>query len=287
MNPLYPLRVPVSLFPQASFDPRAFRADIISFGGGEPNIRWERYFPCPCLGRQQIGGRSAAVGMENETLCPRCGGGGAYWKVQPDTYAIISARGAQVDKNGKLTGTSWNDVTARFSLLPENAPAHNDRLTVLNDFLLVHELKKKRASQSIAMRFPIVERAFISAVSPELSEVPMTTYESVLEIAWADPSGAFQGELTEGWEVVDGVLVLDDALEIPVNSSIAVSYWAHPRYIVMGHSFISRGQSTTRPEQIGEMGPEGYTELPVSVTGSLELVGLPSGAPAPNATYGG
>jgi len=277
----YPI-VPSASFPQAQFDPQVFRADVVNFAGGCPNIRWERYFPCPCLAKFSLLGTTGFVGGENDHTCTNCGGTGAYWRVQPDTYGIITNRGAQVDKNGKLTGTSWNDVTARFTLLPENAPAHNDRLTVLNDYILVHELRKlKTKAEPMACRFPIAERHVISANPAQTTETVCNT-ETVVELSWSNSDGEYQGALEIGTDViVDGGKIDFSASSVDVGSYIVVTYWAHPRYVVVGHTYISRAQPTPYPGQLGTREEPAQTEMPVAVNGQLELVGLPAGAPAP------
>lgn len=273
--------IPRVVAPQALFNPELFRSDIVQFAAGCPNIRWEKAFPCPCAWKPSFAGVEGEVGGESRPGCEKCRNSGVYYVRQSDTYAIVTSAGATATKSGKLTGDSWMDVQAKFTCLPETAPAHLDRLSILNAWIQVSERRTRRRTVE-SCRFPLEEREIVSA-SPNNSHTPICHKETLIECAWASSSGVFQATLAPDVDlrVVDGNIdwtIGDDLGSAPpVGCDYTATYWARPRYIIQGHPFIHRPSVTKKPSQVGVNEAAGSTDMPVAAVGYLELVGVAAG----------
>jgi len=263
------------------FNPEIFRSDIVKFGGDCPNIRWEKAFPCPCKMVVTLRSIDGEIGGESRTGCTQCHNAGVYYVRQPDTYAIVTGVGETSSSSGKTTGSGWADVQATFTFLPENAPAHDDRVTDLRSWIQVSE-RRKRKRDGEKFRFPLEVREIIAADSGN-DTVPVCFRQTVIELATALPSGAFAARLTEGvdFEVLDGELIwaLGDALETApaVGSDYTVTYWIHPRYLIQNIPYISRPSVTSTPKQVGGVMTPALTDMPVKAIGYLEFVGPAAG----------
>ncbi len=282
--------LPRHIIQQALFNPEAFRGEIVSFGGGCPNIRWEKAFPCPCAWRTTFSGEEGEVGGESRPGCLKCRNTGVYYVRQADTYAIVTDAAGNSGR-GKNTGDSWLDVQARFTCLPETAPAYQDRLTILTAWLQVSERRKRRLDTE-ALRFPIEVRDIVSASANDPS-TPICVNESVIRCSHADSDGAYVGELEEGvhFTVVDGSIVWeaspDPDSEVGLGDpwiggpsqgcDYTITYWIHPRYVIQGLPFIHRPQPTRKPQQVGADSAVDATDMPVRATGNLETVGVAAG----------
>lgn len=286
MRILHPV-IPKFVAPQAIMDPVGFRSDIVQFAGGEPNVRWEIAMPCPCSARATFSGVEGEVGGEPQGGCPKCGNIGTYWVRQPDTFAIVTSGENNPRHREKVTGEGWADGSVRFTCLPENAFGKNDRVTLLHAWIRVTEKRIRRRTLE-ALRFPLEAREIVSA-SPSDPRQAILTRESVIEIAWADRTGAFQRVLVEGedFRVIDTMLDWSpgDRLDLPeeerpaartapeVGAQYVVTYWAHPRYVVDAIPFVHRPAATRRPRQVDAEGVPAPTDMPVLVTATLETVG--------------
>lgn len=276
----HPLR-PKYVAPQALFDPEIFRSDIIKFGGDTPNIRWEKAFPCPCRMQVTLQSIDGEVGGEPRTGCSNCHNAGVYYVRQPDTYAIVTGVGEVNSSSGKSTGSGWAEVQATFTFLPENAPAHDDRVTDLRSWIQVSE-RRRRKRDVETFRFPLEVRDIVAA-DPGNPTVPTFHRQTVIELAAANADGSFKGRLEEGvdFEVIDGTLdwALGDALGTApeVGSDYTVSYWAHPRYLIQNIPYISRPSVTSKPKQVGGVTTPALTDMPVKAVGFLEFVGPAAG----------
>jgi hypothetical protein len=173
------------------------------------------------------------------------------------------------------------DVQAKFTCLPETAPAHLDRLSILNAWIQVSERRTRKRTVEVC-RFPLEEREVISA-SPNNAHTPVCHRETVIECAWANASGEFQASLAQGvaFQVEDGSLdwTIGDTASLapPVGCDLTITYWARPRYIIQGHPFIHRPQATKKPDQVGANTAAASTDMPVVAVGYLELVGVAAG----------
>lgn len=275
--------IPRAPVPQSTMDPEFFRGDIINFAGGAPNIRWERAFPCPCAYVTEFANVEGEVGGEPRLQCTKCKGAKFYYVRQPDTYAIVSGATSQDVLKGRVSGEELRDVKARFTCLPETAPQAYDRLSLLNAWVLVHELRVRRLDVETP-RFPLETRTYIQG-SEDDPTLPEEVEETVVGAAWANAAGVFQATLelgvafgvTEAGEI-DWTAGSNPELAPPVGSPYTISYWARPRFIVIGQPYVSRTQPTYRPSQIGDESADlTPTDMPVLVIGQMEYIGITPG----------
>lgn len=273
--------IPKYVAPQALFNPEIFRSDIVKFAGGCPNIRWEKAFPCPCSMRMTLREIDGEVGGESKTLCPQCAGASVYYVRQPDTFAIVTSVGETNSASGKTTGQGWADIQATFTFLPENAPAHQDRVTDLRSWVQVSDRRKRKRTQE-KCRFPLEERVIVGADAAN-STVAVCFRETVIEMATADAAGAFVARLTPtvDFDVIDGEIdwTKGDILETApaVGCVYFVTYWVHPRYLIQNIPFISRPSVTQQPKQVGGVETPALTDMPVKAVGFMEFIGPAAG----------
>jgi hypothetical protein len=284
----YPI-MPRFIAPQAILDPSIFRSDIVAFAGGKPNVRWERAFPCPCSARSTFVGDEGEIGGEPADECPACNNTGTYFVRQPDTFAVHTSATDDPKHRMKVTGEGWSDGTIELTFLPENAPGHLDRVTLLNAWIRVAERRVRRRTKE-ALRFPLEARPIVSA-DPNNPSQTILTHEDIIEIAWADTAGRYRGRLERGadWAISsEGLLdwTPGDRLDLPeperssarsappLRCQYVVSYWVRPRYIVTSIPFVHRPDPTQRPGQIEDGGGTPRpTDMPVHCTAQLEIVG--------------
>lgn len=284
----YPI-LPTFIQPQAIFDPTLFRSDIVAFGGGKPNVRWERAMPCPCSARSTFIGIEGEVGSEPADACPQCFNTGTRYVRQPDTYAVHTNATTSPQHRDKYTAEGWTNGTVELTFLPENAPGHLDRITLLNAWIRTSERRVRRRVRE-ALRFPIEARPIVSA-DPNDSRQTIITNEDIIEIACADLAGNFDRVLTRNVDYTlapNGLIdwTPGDRIDLPesnraaartscsVGAGYVVTYWIRPRYVVTSIPFIHRPDPTQRAFQTNDAGGVAKpTDMPVHCSAELEIVG--------------
>lgn len=276
----YPI-LPKFIAPQAIFDPAIFRSDIVAFGGGRPNVRWERAMPCPCSARTTFAGIEGEVGSEPADACPECHNTGTRYVAQPDTYAVHTGATTDPKHRAKYTAEGWVDGSIELTFLPENAPGHLDRVTLLNAWIRTSERRVRRRVRE-ALRFPIEARPIVSA-DPNNATQTILTHEGIIEIACADLAGNFDRVLTRDVDYTlapNGLLdwtpgdEADPATACVVGAGYVVTYWIRPRYVITSIPFVHRPDPTQRVYQTNDAGGQSRpTDMPVHCTAELEIVG--------------
>lgn len=276
--PLLPPRAPIKLKPRGDFDAEGFRRLIFQVGA---EATWEARSQCPC-GRM-LNDVAADMGYnpleahfivrDSRVDCPLCKGVG-YFLHSPQPVRLLI-------QDMKVYGRRWSGAgeygagSARLSMLPEHKPALGDRITVKRSVLLVREERQRGASAIEALRFPIAGQA------QDLQQGK--TVFRTLTVHKADAANAttVNAVLLEGTDFVvtadgkiDWTLGIGTGKAPLANAYYTVSYYMHPRYVVIDLGFGIRDSFDGIHKPVNA--PE-HTNLPVMAIAKLEYMGARGG----------
>jgi len=234
--PLLPPREPAKLKPRGDFDAEGFRRLIFEKGA---EATWEARAQCPCgvsltdvatdMGYTPLPAYFSS--RDSHVGCPVCKGDGYYLhSAQPIRLLVQDMRiyGRRFGPTGE-----YGNGSARLSMLPEHKPALGDRITLKRSVMLVREDRQRLTVQE-DLRFPVA----VQLQDLAQGRVAFRT----LSVQKADGTGRTQlaYQLDEGVDfsvTPDGKIdwTLGDATgrSPAVNAYYTVSYYAHPRYVVI------------------------------------------------------
>ena len=263
-----PSRKPVKLGPRVDFRPEQFRKFFFKAG---IDLLWEQAQECPCKRSTSDYALDVTLHVTDQTSearidCVKCKGKGYFHHSPQKVRAIVTS--AQEEPDRFRVYGEFATGMVKISLLPEHLPSYGDRFTLSDSVLMFRETLVRSAEAIESTRFPIVTRA-----------LDLSTGESqvgVLNLHRANPDGTCtdDGALTEGVDFVltgDGKLdfTLGDALGTSPAENVryAVSYYAHPRFVVVDHPHAFRDTFTKRKSPV-----ENFRPLPIQCDARLEFL---------------
>ena len=263
-----PSRIPQKLGPRVDFRPEQFRKFILQAG---LQVQWEQAQECPCKrkGNELDLALSVPTGSrtaESRIDCEMCKGKGYFHHSAQTIIAVVTSSRENPDRF-RIYG-EYADGMIGLSLLPEHLPAWGDRFTLLDSVLLFRETRVRGAGAIESLRFPIVSRLLDLAGG--------STSVDVLQVHRGNADGTADqaGELDQDvdFEVTPGgdvdFTLGDVAQTAPVEGSrYAVSYYAHPRYMVVDHPHAFR-DTFIKTKQVDPT----FAPLPVQCDARLEFL---------------
>lgn len=256
-------------------DPRPQDYDKALQARGLPVV-WEQSAVCPC-------GRSAdAFGEgfgftdptalrptgESRTDCDVCKGKGYLYHSPTSTRVLVTGRSIDPKRYAELGETAAGVVGMTFRSV--NLPAFMDRVTLSLSIMLYRELTKRALTGTVdTLRYPVVERI-----------MPLATGTIVKGVLYAHKAAA-DGIATSAGVMVEGVDftvteagAIDWTLGVATGKApapgarYAMTYFAHPRYVVTSHPFSARDTMILHKSPT-----EVHTELPIRAMAKLEYLG--------------
>jgi len=261
---------PVKLGPVADFDLPGLRKHLYAKG---IDLVWEQANVCPCSRQQDSNmGIDLGVGVTVDTQmrrpdCVLCDGRGYYYH-SPIT---IRAQVVGYKSNPALfsqLGGEYMEGTVMVTLQPEHLPAQQDRLTAVHRVTIYREVRERTAATVERLRYPIVTRTL--ALSAGSTEVNVLAAQKASAAGLSTAADA----LVNGtdFDVVGGEIAWfkGDALGTApaVGDRYAMSYYIHPRWIVVDHPYVGR-DTHTKPKQ----STREHTALMVQCMARLEWLG--------------
>ena len=266
-----PSRVPPKLTPRADFRPEEFRKRILSHGA---RVYWEQAIDCPCARPVEEYGFSSSLGAGTlpanaraRADCPSCAGRGyAYHSGQEITALVTGARteGKRFSEYGGELSSGQIGIT----LLPEHLPRLGDRFTLIQSEMLFSETLTRGSGATDSPRYQIKIRAHDLAAGPQSF--------GVRYLLLADAQGEVDPSETRA-EGVDFTISAGGEIDwsgapplrAPAQGSrYSVTYYAHPRYMIVNHPHAVRDSQAVRKS------PSQYEiELPIYAEARLEFLG--------------
>lgn len=263
-----PSRQPVKLGPRVDFKPEEFRKFFFKAG---LDLTWEQAQECPCKRKTsdyslEVTLESTARTHEARIDCPLCKGRGYFHHSAQVVRAIVTGA-AENPERFRIYG-EFAAGMINISLLPEHLPSYGDRFTMTNSVLLYRETKVRGINAVESPRFPVVTR--------ELDLSTGSTQIGVLNLHRANADGTCspEGALTRG---VDFEITANGDLDFSLGdatgnapsagSRYAVSYYAHPRFVVVDHPHAFRDTFIKKKSPTVDFRP-----LPVQCNAKLEFL---------------
>tara|TARA_B100000575_G_scaffold294646_2_gene312626 strand:+ start:1181 stop:1999 length:819 start_codon:yes stop_codon:yes gene_type:complete len=263
-----PSRQPVKLGPRVDFRPEEFRKFFFKAG---LDLTWEQAQECPCKRATadytlEVSLNSTARTHEARLDCQQCKGKG-YFYHSPQTVRAIVTSAAENPERFRQYGEFATGMI-NISLLPEHLPSYGDRFTMSDSVLLFRETKVRGFDAIEKTRFPVVTR--------ELDLSTGSTQVGVLNLHRANADGTCTdaGALVQDVDfTVDANGDLDFTLgdangNAPSNGTrYAVSYYAHPRFVVVDHPHAFRDTFVKTKSPTVDFRP-----LPIQCNARLEFL---------------
>jgi hypothetical protein len=156
-----------------------------------------------------------------------------------------------------------------ISLLPEHLPAWGDRFTMINSVLLYRETRVRAAGAITTLKLPVVTRSLdlvqgatdINVLHAHKANVDGTTDVGLSLIPGQDFEVTAAGEID--WALGDA------SGNAPAEGvRFAISYYAHPRFVVIDHPHAFRDTFTKRknPDEV-------FAPLPIMCNARLDFLG--------------
>ena len=263
-----PSRQPVKLGPRVDFRPEQFRKFFFKAG---LDLKWEQAQECPC--KRPTADYSLDVTLqttdrtsESRIDCVKCKGKGYFYHSPQVVRSLVTTATENPDRF-RLYGEFATGMI-NISLLPEHLPSYGDRFTMSDSVLLFRETKIRSSNAVESPRFPIVTRSL--DLSSGVSQVGVLN----LHRANADGTCTDAVSLVQGTDfIVTASRDLDFTLgdgtgNAPVvNSRYSISYYAHPRYVVVDHPHAFRDTFTKKKTP-----SETFKPLPIQCNAKLEFL---------------
>lgn len=224
---------------RVDFEVLEFREAILQHGR---RLWWEGSNYCPCRVRLTAAGLTGSTG-ENRSDCPGCRGSGIVFDAGQQVVGLVQGVREEARRYNEfgVNATGYVNLT----LLPENLPATNDRLTLI-DAVRVHTEVKPREGTVETLRFPIVPRTVRVGTVGNLKLVRSVTLD-VLHVRATDATGTLTNTVyVKGthFTVVDGnvdwSLAVTAGTAPPIGSNVSYRYLTRPSFIVMDHGYVTR-----------------------------------------------
>lgn len=263
-----------------SFIPADYASEVVDLDDGDirssivgKSVRlwWEQGVSCPCRQVMELNGVTRPTGEPSST-CTFCSGAGImYVNGQQIVAMILSTSEHQnlYSEYGQYAkGTAW------ITLLPEHTADYRDRYTLLDGIRTHNEIRRRKGTID-KLRYPIVERTFVTGAPTD----PSIAVERTVGVQWcmaSDADGVTTGvELVEG---VDGEVTEDGrwdwSLGITAGTAPAIGelysirYFARPRMTLDDHTYLRRDQY-----RHNDAGALCLTPLPTRVLCILDYLG--------------
>lgn len=226
---------------------------------------WSQAAACPCTSETteldlEITEVSAdSVSMQQNQACPFCGGGGKLYH-SPQEIQVISTSADTDFLNARFGG--YKNGVIQLTMNPEHLPGYGDRFVFKDSVMQYSELLKYTGGNTLALKFPAVERTI------ELATGEAT--HSVLYMTYSNPVTG----VTTGEELVEGQdFTVTNAGNIlftnppPLNSRVSITYLCSPSYtcISFPHTFRDTRVRFKSTEDI-------TTRMPVQINAKLEFL---------------
>ena len=270
---------PKKLRPRLDFDLKLFRDRIYEKG---LYLSWEMAAECPCqtiisVGTGTIsaytgaGLKSGGTGEPNLN-CAQCSGTGVIYHSKQTIRGLVI--GAENDFDRFRVYGEYAIGMVGLTLLPEHVPGILDRFT-LNDSVMIYKETRKRTAGTVEkLRYPVASRS-ITVGSQADDTVAATQALSVLYARKATDAGVVVGdELVAGTDFtvnsdgdIDWTLGVTAGTAPTTGQYYAMTYFAHPRYVVMNHPHAFRDTYTAV-----KSATETLTNMPVKVDCMLEFL---------------
>lgn len=263
-----PSRQPTKLGPRVDFRPEEFRKFFFKAG---LNLVWEQAQECPCKRPTadyslQVSLNSTARTHESRVDCAKCKGRGYFYHSSQTVRAIVTSASENPERF-RLYGEFATGMI-NISLLPEHLPSYGDRFTMSDSVLLYRETKIRTAQAVEEPRFPIVTRSLDLSTGGTQVGV-LNLHRSNLDGTCTDA-----GALVEGTDFVvnasgnlDFTLGDSNGNAPTTNTRYAVSYYAHPRFVVVDHPHAFRDTFIKQKSTTVDFKP-----LPIQCNAKLEFL---------------
>lgn len=263
-----PSRKPIKLGPRVDFRPEQFRKFFFKAG---IDLLWEQAQDCPCKRSSSAYSLDVTLQITDQTAearvdCVKCKGDGFFYHSPQTVRAIVT--GAQENPERFRIYGEFASGMINISLLPEHLPSYGDRFTMADSVLMFRETKIRTSNAIEQPRFPIVTRSL--DLSTGVQQVGVLN----LHKANADGTCTDAGVLTEG---IDFTVTNDGDIDFTLgdasgnapaeNVRYSVSYYAHPRFVVVDHPHAFRDTFTKIKSS-----SESFRPLPIQCNAKLEFL---------------
>lgn len=203
---------------------REFDGMIDGFG---ERMSWERYSMCPCAANADTD--------QPDPLCAHCFGGGALYFEEAELIRGVVAQPTYRHTDKGMEGQRYTG-SIQITFRAETPVGYRHRLTMLDQVMEYAELIDRAASPQ-RVRFPVATRTmtYRRIADPTVTETFATsvlraTYRNVAkEIVDLVPGVDF-GIDEDG--LIDWTAGIATGRVPAVDTTIALVYWTHPRYVI-------------------------------------------------------
>lgn len=224
---------------RADFRPEELRRLIIQKG---LRCEWTQASQCPCsqksteygLDLRDVTDIDSNPGLNNQS-CPVCKGNGFIYHSPQEIKAITT--GVRTDTEVAEYGLNrTGDV--KFTVQPEHLLSYGDRIKLKDSVIVYREVLTKTASNTVSLKFPIVQRTL------DIVGGPLTIGVTYCHIADSNGLTLVNGERIQGTHFtvdVSGRLVWNGDVNTPaVGTKYTVNYYAHPTYVIIDYPHTVR-----------------------------------------------
>jgi hypothetical protein len=234
-------------------------------------IKWSMAAECPCQESLTLSGKTGNT-RESRVDCAGCSGTGIVYHSEQEVVGIVSDPNTDYDRF--RTYGEYETGSLRISLLPEHAPGPMDRLELLDNVMVFRETKKRTASTTESLRYPIVKRTFKVGSAGD-NTVSVTTTIGVLYMRKATTAGVISSDvLEEGTDfIVNSSGEIDWTLGIAAGTApstgefYSASFYVHPTYVVTGFPYTFRDTNIQR-----KLTAPSFENMPTAVNCKLEFL---------------
>jgi hypothetical protein len=259
------------------FDVGAQRQAVV---GKSVRLWWEQAVQCPCRAIRDLHGRATDTGEPQEN-CLACGGAGVIYTNAQQIVAMLTSTTESSELYSEFG--PYAKGTTFITLLPENIGDTLDRYTLLDGVRVHGEIRRRTASVTEGMRYPIIQRTFVSGTAGSTG-TPQSRTIGVQYCRAAGLDGTVAAaELLEGVDFAIDALgnidwTLGDLLGTApaAGATYTIRYYARPRFVLDDHVFLRR-------DLYGhdDNGALCLTPMPVRALALLDFLGGTSAGEAP------
>lgn len=221
------------------------------------HLQWEQGARCPC--------RESVDSDHPRPDCPVCDGIGWDWHTSQEVRALVT--NANQDTAPLERPGQWARGNVILTMHSEQLPGYQDRLTALAHVFVFRDFGVRGTGASDRLRYRVAQRTL------DLVGGAQTFGVLHLRLAAEDGTADADGVRAEGthFDVVDGRIAWRAGEGPPVGRRYAVSYYAHPRFVVVEDHYSTR--DTWKWTKVAPDNRPTLESLPVRVMAKLDYEG--------------